>query len=245
MVQGRVLGVWAHPDDEAFVAGGLLGDLARRGSLVRCVHATAGEAGQWADKPVSPSELARVREAELAVALEQLGVQGTDMLGLPDGGLVGVSASAAVERLRAELVEFAPDVVVTFGADGFTGHPDHRCLSGWVTAAVVRWGRTDVTVLHSVVGPEWVDRFAPALDEFDVFSPGFPRPSAPTGEQRVLCLDEGLLDAKMAALRAHASQLGPLFEAYGESFMRALCSVEVFERITLPASPDSVRPLAV
>lgn len=134
-----MLGVWAHPDDESFLAGGLLADAARRGAVVRCVYMTAGEAGQCADGPIPSSALAVLRQRELAAALQQLGVDDARLLGLPDGGLLGVPTPAAVERIHDELVAFAPDVVVTFGADGFTGHPDHRCVSHWVETAVTRW----------------------------------------------------------------------------------------------------------
>lgn len=104
-------------------------------------------------------------------------------------------------------------------------------------------GRSDVTVLRAAVAAEWAAKFAPALQEFDVFWPGYPKPLGAGQERCSLGLDEALLAAKMAAFRAHASQLRPLFEAYGETFLRALCSVELFHPLTLPAPPGSVQPL--
>ncbi|MGH2751031.1 MAG: PIG-L family deacetylase [Actinomycetota bacterium] len=49
------LGIWAHPDDEVFVSGGLLADAARRGERVVCIHMTSGEAGLYYRRPRPPS----------------------------------------------------------------------------------------------------------------------------------------------------------------------------------------------
>jgi LmbE family N-acetylglucosaminyl deacetylase len=43
-----------------------------------------------------------------------------------------------------------------------------------------------------------------------------------------LKLDDELLDIKVEALRAHASQMQPLFDAYGDEFMRAVAATEHF-----------------
>ena len=42
---GTVLAVWAHPDDESFVAGGLLAAASDAGSRIVCLTATRGEHG--------------------------------------------------------------------------------------------------------------------------------------------------------------------------------------------------------
>lgn len=227
VVSATVLGIWAHPDDETFVAGGLLAAAARRGDRVRCLHLTAGEAGQCAAGPTTPARLAATRVAELSTALAHLGVDPPHVLGWPDGGLAGVPDRIGVQRIRAELVAVDPDVVVTFGPDGFTGHPDHRILSRWVTAAVGDWGRQGIRLLHAAVAPAWAERYGPALDEFEVFWPGYPQVDHEgAGAEQVL--DPNLLGRKLAALRAHASQTQPLFTAYGEGFMRALAEAECY-----------------
>src|SRR5687767_15747549 len=40
---GTVLGIWAHPDDEAYLSGGLMAMARDHGSRVVCVTATRGE----------------------------------------------------------------------------------------------------------------------------------------------------------------------------------------------------------
>lgn len=227
-----VLGIWAHPDDETWLAGGLLADAARRGARVHTLHMTHGEAGQCAHGPVSAGKLAQIRTAELTAALRHLGVHDQHVLDYPDGQLASISDERAVTSIHGELAAVNPDVVVTFGPDGFTGHPDHRRLSGWVDAAVSRWGGNDATVLQAAVSSAWTERFVPALNEFSAFWPGYPQATALADIDRSLALDSQLLNAKMAALKAHASQMQPLFDAYGEGFFRALGSCERFRQST-------------
>src|SRR5690606_24994192 len=67
---GTVLGVWAHPDDETYLSGGLMAMAVANGQRVVTVSATAGDRGGDGD----PWEVARVRRAELSAAMDALGV---------------------------------------------------------------------------------------------------------------------------------------------------------------------------
>ena len=42
---GTIMGIWAHPDDEAYLSSGLMAAARRRGDRVVVVTATAGEHG--------------------------------------------------------------------------------------------------------------------------------------------------------------------------------------------------------
>lgn len=221
-----ILGIWAHPDDEVFTSGGLMADAVRRGDRVVCLHLTRGEAGLYYRQVWPARELAAVRSAELQTSLARLGVAEQRFLDLPDGGLCLVPWNEVVIRLHDELVAVDPDVVVTFGSDGYTGHPDHRALAGWVATAVRLWDKPRARLLQAVVPASWKDAVVHRLNEFDIFRPGYPKLSE-RGDLRVP-LDEGLVDAKLDALKAHASQMEPLFEAYGDDFFRSILATEVF-----------------
>src|SRR5262245_103589 len=84
---GSILCIFAHPDDETFLAGAVMAAAAERGARVTCVSATAGEQGT--DDPVAwpPERLGRVRRWEAAAAMAVLGVADHRFLDLPDGGL--------------------------------------------------------------------------------------------------------------------------------------------------------------
>ena len=221
-----ILGIWAHPDDEVFASGGLMADAVRRGDRVVCLHLTHGEAGLYYRQVWPARELASLRSAELATSLARLGVSEQRFLDLPDGGLRLVAWEDMVARLHDELVDVDPDVIVTFGPDGFTGHPDHKAVSAWVSTAVRLWNRRRARVLHAVVPRSWEETIVARLNEFDFFRPGHPKFSG--ASDTTIHLDEELVTAKVDALRAHESQMEPLFEAYGEDFFRSILSTEVF-----------------
>jgi LmbE family N-acetylglucosaminyl deacetylase len=221
-----VLGIWAHPDDEVFTSGGFMADAVRRGDRVVCLHLTRGEAGLYHRQVWPARELASVRSAELAASLGRLGVSEQRFLDLPDGGLYLAPWEDVVASLHDELVDVAPDLIVTFGSDGFTGHPDHKAVSAWVSTAVRLWDRPRARVLHAVVPRAWKETVVHRLNEFDFFMADHPEFS---GVHDVsFHLGDELVDAKIDALRAHESQMEPLFEAYGEDFFRSILSTEVF-----------------
>ena len=132
----RLLGVFAHPDDETLCAGGTLAKYADAGADVRVISFTKGGAGQIRDARVATrATLTGVRARELDAAGTALGLAETRCLDHPDGGLAQIDGPSLV-RVAAELLcEFDPDVVITFGPDGFSGHPDHVAVGAAVTTA--------------------------------------------------------------------------------------------------------------
>ena len=130
--------------------------------------------------------LAEIRTAELEEALRILGVEEHHWLDYPDGGCADVDAEEAAARIAAVLDEVRPDTVVTFGPDGFTGHPDHQAVSRWTDLALAR-APARPRLLHAVAREEVVDR---ELDEdFGVFELGRPRVCADDELDLLLELD--------------------------------------------------------
>jgi LmbE family N-acetylglucosaminyl deacetylase len=144
-----VLGIWAHPDDEAYLSGGLMALARAAGSRVVCVTATRGELGTADPVAWPPDRLADERTGELARCLEILGVDEHHWLGYPDGGCAAVPPAGPVERLAALVAQVRPRTVVTFGPDGITGHPDHQTVSAWATAAFDRAARPGARLLYA------------------------------------------------------------------------------------------------
>ena len=135
-----LLAVFAHPDDEATVSP-VLAKYAAEGVSVYLAVATDGRLGA-APHSGTPAgdELAAIRSQEMKCAAEKLGIQPPILLGLHDQmkmgeGLKGLLGQLGV--LKAEVAKlFAtlkPDVVITWGASGWTGHPDHRLVGSVVT----------------------------------------------------------------------------------------------------------------
>lgn len=132
----RLLGLFAHPDDEVFCAGGSLARYASQGAEAMVVSATKGEAGQIRDAgPATRRTLGAVRAKELETACSILGVQSARCLDYLDGTLADLPDGALREDVAAIIDGFRPDVVITFGDDGAYGHPDHVAVSRATTEA--------------------------------------------------------------------------------------------------------------
>jgi len=138
----RLLGVFAHPDDETLCAGGTFAKYASAGAEVRVISLTKGGAGQIRDASAATrSTLPAVRERELDAAGKELGLIETRCLDYLDGGLSEIDSQVLVE-LASELISgIEPDVVITFAPDGFSGHPDHTTVGAAVTGPVTTCDR--------------------------------------------------------------------------------------------------------
>lgn len=146
--------VHAHPDDESSLTGGTLALYSAAGVrtvLVTCTDGAQGDAGPNFP-PGSPSHdpraVAAQRTRELDQAAELLGIHELVQLGYPDSGTLErspseVSPNAFSRRPFRPMVEqmvglmrlHRPDVIVTYPANGVSGHPDHVRTHDLVVAA--------------------------------------------------------------------------------------------------------------
>ena len=138
-----LLAVFAHPDDESFAIGGTLAKYAAAGGEVSLAVATRGEAGRGGGDPVLKG---MAREQELRRAARLLGVRHLRVLGLWDGHVARADRSLLVSRFVGILRELRPQVVITFGPDGISGHPDHVAIGEATTEAFGLAGRAAYTV---------------------------------------------------------------------------------------------------
>jgi len=135
--------VAAHPDDDVMGAVGYLA-LHRDDADLRFVliHATDGDAGEIAPgSPATRTTLGDVRRREDEAGWRSVGriPDRHEWLGLADGRL-GELAAGRLESMIAEVfAEERPDVVLTFGPDGITGHPDHIAVGAAASAAFRRF----------------------------------------------------------------------------------------------------------
>lgn len=221
---GTTLLVWAHPDDETYLTGGTAAALVDAGHRVVAVTATRGEAGGPDLSLPARAATAALRTQELDEALRILGVTEHVWLDYEDGACATADPEPAVTRLVELLEQVRPDTVVSFGPEGFTGHPDHRAVSIWVDLALAR-SAVAPRLLHAVATA--ADRVDPQLDEdFGVYELGQPRICDPGELALRLVLTGRALSRKVAALRAQASQTDVLVEAVGLERYRAWVATE-------------------
>jgi LmbE family N-acetylglucosaminyl deacetylase len=226
---GTILGVWSHPDDEAWLSAGLMADAVRSGRRVVCVTATRGELGTT-DPARWPLEgLAEVRTTEMGRCLDLLGVTEHLWLDYPDGGCAQVPPEEPVQKLVALMEEIRPDCVLSFGPDGMTGHTDHQTTCAWATEAFRRAATPEARLLYATKTPEFLELWLPYLPPEVMMDPDAQIPSTPSAELAVdVELPDDLLELKMHALRAQESQITPLLEELGADVFRAFCRYEFF-----------------
>lgn len=151
----RILGVFAHPDDESFCAGGTFAKYASEGAEIKVISATAGDAGQIRDARIATRRtLGMVRRAELRRAGQQLGIRQVEIWNYQDGTLHTVDLEQLADDVEQAIRDFRPQIVITFGLDGGYGHPDHIAISQATTRAFERVVQNDDMRLYYAHFPQ-------------------------------------------------------------------------------------------
>jgi len=191
-----VLAVFAHPDDETFRPGGTLALLAQRGVRVQTLTATRGGGGSCGDPPLcTPEELPIVREGELCCACTALGIEPPILLDYQDGCLAEADPKTIVAVILSVVADVRPQVMLTFGPDGLSGHPDHIAIGQFAAEAYRLSG--DVSALYTLAVPQ---SLADTLGMFQIL--------ALPDETITLAVDVSeTWEAKMKAVQCHATQL--------------------------------------
>jgi LmbE family N-acetylglucosaminyl deacetylase len=233
---GTILSIWAHPDDEAYLCGGLMAMASAAQSRVVCVTATRGELGVTDPTRWPPEQLPTIREAELTECLQTLGVTEHRWLGYPDGGCDSIDADAAIEQVAGIVRDVAPDTILTFPPDGQTGHPDHIAVHRWTVEAV---RRTGIGRLHVFANTqEWLDDHLARWTELGAIV-GEP-PVAWSGPLSIdLALTGEVLEVKYAALAAQASQTEAVRAVLGEEAYKEMIRIERFAAFAPQQAPVS------
>jgi N-acetyl-1-D-myo-inositol-2-amino-2-deoxy-alpha-D-glucopyranoside deacetylase len=228
--------VHAHPDDESIGTGATIAKYAAEGTRVTLVTCTLGELGEII--PPSLAHLAAEREdrlgeyriGELAAACAALGVTDHRFLGGPgrwrDSGMMGTEANddprcfwrADVDHAAGALLEVIrevrPQVLVTYDADGYYGHPDHIQAHRVAWRAFERAGAAGPARFYATAAPE-------------------------SGEVTAEIEAEPYLIQKLAAMRAHATQItvsAPFF-ALSDGVRRRALGTEYYTLLAGPRGP--------
>ena len=225
---GTIMGIWAHPDDEAYLSAGLMAMATDAGSRVVCVTATRGERGTSDPVQWPPYQLGALRTVEMARCLDILGVTEHHWLGYRDGACAAVDPSSATERLCELIKQVRPDTVLTFGEDGITGHPDHQAVGGWTAAAVDRVGRRRIRLLQAAVPRRRASRWDGVDRALGVYQPGFPVAVPDIALAIDLALPAGATQRKVRALAAQRSQTSGLISVLGLDTYTEWVSDEAF-----------------
>jgi N-acetylglucosamine malate deacetylase 2 len=215
MTPPSLMAILAHPDDETFPMGGALAKAAAEGKRVHLITATHGERGISGK---SNAETAVIREAELRRACAELGVQELTFLDYVDGKLATIPDGAGAARLLELMRQSRPDVVVTFGPDGISGHPDHLAVYRWTTAAFDQYQ-------EEVERPLRLYYIAPS--EATQQGCGIPPPAETIGGPLAFIDVGDFLAQKVRAAQQHQSQ-DPPFKGDPETEAQKMACHELF-----------------
>jgi LmbE family N-acetylglucosaminyl deacetylase len=191
---GGVAVILAHPADEAFTVAGSLALAHDAGETTRLLVVTRGEAGNPDRTP--DADLAAVRESEMVHAAEAIGLNEVTLLdGYPDGAVAAEPQERLIAEVLAWLGNRRPDVVVTFGAHGVTGDPDHVAVG-----AAARWAVERLAASGTAPRSTYVicPGYGPGPNRYDL-----------SGEEQAAThrIDITAVAARrLAALESHASQ---------------------------------------
>jgi LmbE family N-acetylglucosaminyl deacetylase len=227
-----MMGIWAHPDDEAFSQAGTMARATSSGHPVAIVCATRGEEGEISDPELAtPENLGVVREQELLRACAAIGVTDVSFLNYRDGHVQEADTEEAIGRIVYHIRRFRPDVVVTFASNGGYGHYDHMAVHRLALAAVT--AAADETRypehIRDGLGPQRVRKVyfgamprrrmmqmrEAARASGSDFTPGGNAATIPIEEMgtpddritTVMVLNDEEFLRKMRALQAHATQM--------------------------------------
>jgi len=133
----KILGIFAHPDDEAIIVGGTIAKAVSLGHDVYLLCATKGEASSSYDRDYcTQAQLPIIRAQEFLKACSILGVKEGKLLDYIDGTLASQKEALGVASLLTEIKRIEPDIIVTFEPEGISFHADHKTIHQWVMKAV-------------------------------------------------------------------------------------------------------------
>jgi LmbE family N-acetylglucosaminyl deacetylase len=208
----RVLGVFAHPDDEQLVTGFFSYAKEKDGAFTSLVTGTQGEAGHQVPVVARQQDLGIVRKAEALKNGFALGIDDQEVWDYPDGGVPEVSMEELVARVVARMVAVQPDLVVTFWpASGATGHKDHMRM-GLVAETAAKQVRAQAA--GGYAGPRWIVYVITppnGLRTFGGEAGKFVADNQPDATHAM----PGNVAAKMRGWKIHASQENYVQAAYG------------------------------
>lgn len=197
----HVMGVFAHPDDAGFFAGGTLARFAAEGARVTLVVATSGDKGSG-ELEMTGERLIAIREAEERACGDRLGVEDVVFFRYPDGELFPTL------ELRRDITRAIrlkrPDIIITldptawwYGSFGIN-HPDHRAIGAATLEAIYPTARDRLNF------PE-MERDE-GLQPHKVLTVYIAGTNEPTTRVDV----SSTIETKIAALREHRSQIADM-----------------------------------
>ena len=191
--------ITAHPDDSEFSVAGTVARWVREGWQVIYVICTDGSRGSN-ERDMPPERMRPIRHAEQREAANIVGVETVIFLDHEDGTL------EPTMELRRELTRlirrYRPDIVVCadpsryFNRNVYVNHPDHRAAGEAALYAIFP------SAVTRYIFRELLDEGLEPYKVREIYLSGSPEPDTWVDITETM-------DLKLAALKAHGSQVDP------------------------------------
>ncbi|MBI5828316.1 MAG: PIG-L family deacetylase [Chloroflexi bacterium] len=229
------MAIVAHPDDIDFGCAGTLARWAKAGARISEVLCTSGDVG-IATAGMTKAQATEIREAEQREAARLIGATDVVFLREPDGMLQATMELR--KKIVREIRRFRPEVVLVmdptlvWAGDDYINHPDHRAAGlAAVEAVFPAAGQPNLFEELEVEG-------LTAHKPRKVFSVNW------RDGNYWVSIDE-TLDLKIAALRAHKSQMNdwdpePRIREWASERAKGkeMQYAEIFRVVTLESDDD-------
>ncbi len=192
-----ILLVFAHPDDESSGVSGTVKKYTEQGVPVDLITATRGEKGSRLDVP-DDMETGAIRERELRAAAAIMGIRNIYLLGYMDAELYKADINEVAGKIADIMRQVEPEIVITFGPDGISGHTDHITMGKAATRAFKKLaaeGKAPRKLYYVTIAASAL----PDADEYGVAT-------RPDKEIAIATDISRYFDTKIKALSAHRSQ---------------------------------------
>jgi len=207
------LAIIAHPDDESFLFAGTSLKFADEGKTVGVICATRGEKGaDRLNRNLDPDQMAQIRISELKKACSILGCQ-CECFNYPDGMLDQLDFEKLVAELAGKIDHYQPEVVLTFGKEGISGHRDHITIGKAAVAAMEQASHKPQEIWRVSMPASAIVDFNDHLAKRKVHHSYFKeQPLKGVPDEQLLKIDvKKYAQRKHQALKAHQSQYLPEF----------------------------------
>lgn len=190
-----IVGIFAHPDDEAMGPAGTLATLAKDHDVfLICV--TNGDAS--GASPAEKEQIGNTRKKELLNSASVLGIKKVFFLGYGDGELCNNIYHEVAGKIKEKLEDLRPDTILTFEPCGVSGHIDHVAVS-----MVSSYLYCHLDFIQKIMYYCLEEKRAARMHDYYIFFPSGYKKSQIHSTVNI----EAVWETKLKAMHCHTSQM--------------------------------------
>jgi len=204
--------ITAHPDDESFVFAGTTLKFEEEGKTVAMICATRGEKGaDRLNRKLDFGQMAKIRTRELLEACNILRCDCKKIMNHHDGELDHTDFTQLVDELVEEINSYQPQIILTFGKEGITGHRDHVAIGKAAIAAAKKARPKPSEIWLASIPASQIDNFNEYSEKRKIHHLHFMKSKLRgVSDEKLIIVDVKKYNGiKIKAIKSHQSQFSP------------------------------------